>query len=113
VKEEKEEDQEREDDEVLILALDLFVRVGIGQFERVLETFEEQYQSHDLDDVNVSKEYFYAAKEALNIPRNGSHSINNANKVPNIFRRAYELQKEIKDRRRSQEVIKAVRKSEP
>lgn len=74
-------------------ALDLYIRVGIGQLEAVAEVVNEL---HDVgDSQNYSRELFVEIKkEILDLPRNGNHGITN-DKVSKNTKTSFDLLKAI------------------
>lgn len=77
---------------VLTDALDLFVRIGIGQFEVVVEVYDPCGETRH----NI-KALLLAAKEHAGLPRNGGPGIHNS-KVPDRFRAAFDLKQVVRNR---------------
>lgn len=81
---------------ILVRALDLFSRIGIGQFENVVEVYNHDFR---LDAVKQERIRLCLqwAKEEAGHPANGSYGIHNK-AVSNDFRAAYDLQQVIRHR---------------
>lgn len=78
--------------QVLINALDLYTRVGIGQFEEVARVYM------GLGNSNRQLEYYLtAAKVSVGHPKNGSFGIHNPN-VRDEFRQAFDIKQVIRHR---------------
>jgi len=78
--------------ELLVCALDLYSRIGIGQFEEVASVYDPARKLENWDSIHT---LLLAAKEEAGHPRNGSHGIMNP-KVRDVFRAAYDLQQVIR-----------------
>lgn len=75
---------------IVITALDLYTRIGIGQIERVMELFSEVYWK-DIPNVERARQLVLEFKEALTgYPMNASHGIH-SDKVRDTFRAAYDI----------------------
>jgi hypothetical protein len=86
------EDQAR----ILIRALDLYSRIGIGQFEEVAQVYDRGLKL-DLPTRDRIRVGLNIAKAEAGHPVNGSYGIHNA-KVDDEFRVAYDLQKVVRHR---------------
>jgi hypothetical protein len=82
--------------EILVRALDLYSRIGIGQFEEVARVYET---SEDLtfEQEEDLKACLVNAKVAVGHPKNGSYGIHNA-VVSDKFRAAWDLQQVVRHR---------------
>lgn len=78
-------------------ALDLFTRIGIGQFENIIEVYDHDFRL-DAETKEHMRTGTDIAKRAVGHPTNGSYGIHNT-AVSNDFRVAYDLQQVIRHRR--------------
>lgn len=81
---------------VLIRALDVFSRIGLGQFEEVLDVYDRPCRL-DLEQREEIRAGLKAAKLAAGHPSNGSYGIHNES-VRGEFRDAFDLQQVIRHR---------------
>jgi hypothetical protein len=79
---------------ILVAALDLYARIGIGQFEVVAEVYDPGRNLEARDAIHT---LLLAAKEEAGHPRNGSHGIHNS-KVDDRFRASFDLKQVIQNR---------------
>lgn len=79
---------------ILTDALDLFVRIGIGQFEEVAQVYDPARKLEAWEGVHT---LLLAAKEHAGLPRNGGPGIHNS-KVPDRFRAAFDLKQVVRNR---------------
>jgi hypothetical protein len=82
--------------QVLIQALDLFSRIGIGQFEEVLQVYDPNAKLA-LKERERIRAGLNIAKTEAGHPSNGSYGIHHP-KVDDDFRVAYDLQQVIRHR---------------
>lgn len=84
--------------EILVRALDCYSRIGIGQFENVLEVYSRGIKTAlDPDAFESAREGLNEAKAAAGHPASGSHGIHNP-EVSDEFRAAFDMQKVIRAR---------------
>lgn len=81
---------------ILVLALDLYSRIGIGQFEEITRVYETN------GDLSIEKEedlkvYLLKAKAVAGHPVNGSYGIHNPH-VSDKFRVAWDIQQVVRHR---------------
>jgi len=81
---------------ILIRALDLYSRIGIGQFEEVAQVYDRGLKL-DLTTRDRIRAGLNIAKVEAGHPVNGSYGIHNE-KVDDEFRVAYDLQKVVRHR---------------
>lgn len=81
---------------LLVRALDLYSRIGIGQFEEVLEVYDHRMR-RSLEVREEIRAALKSAKMAAGHPSNGSFGINNQ-EVADEFRAAYDLQQVVRHR---------------
>jgi len=81
---------------ILTDALDLYSRIGIGQFEEVLQVYDRNLKLDEetRDRIRIGLDI---AKREAGHPRSGSHGIHNE-KVDDRFRAAYDLQQVVRNR---------------
>jgi hypothetical protein len=81
---------------ILADALDLFARIGIGQFEEVLQVYDPAAKLADIvrDTIRLG---LNDAKMAAGHHANASHGIHNS-KVPDRFRAAFDMKQVITNR---------------
>lgn len=75
-------------------ALDLYTRIGIGQFENVLEVYDRGCRLKP-EQRHAIRESLLCAKTAAGHPRNGSWGIHHV-KVADRFRSAYDIQQVVR-----------------
>lgn len=83
--------------EVLVQALDLYSRIGIGQFESVLDVYD-RHLKFDLCQRETLRHNLECAKLAVGLPVNGGPSIGNQAEVREEFRTAWDIQKVVRHR---------------
>ena len=83
--------------EVLVKALDLYSRIGIGQFEEVRDVYDRDLKL-DLCQRETVRHALECAKLAVGLPVNGGPSIGNQEQVREEFRTAYDIQKAVRHR---------------
>ena len=81
---------------VLADALDLFARIGIGQFEEILQVYDPAAKL-PLEVREGIRALLDATKEVAGHPRSGSYGIHNS-KVPDRFRVAYDMKQVVQHR---------------
>lgn len=79
---------------VLTQALDIYSRLGLGQFEKVLDVYDPDFKLTGpvRDEIRRALE---VAKEEAGHPAHGSHGIHNP-VVPDTFRVAFDLQQVVR-----------------
>lgn len=82
--------------EILIRALDLYSRIGIGQFEEVLNVYDHGLKLDHFQREQIRKA-LNAAKAEAGHPANGSYGIHNP-EVRDEFRTAYDIQQVVHNR---------------
>jgi hypothetical protein len=82
--------------QIVVRALDLYSRIGIGQFEEILRVYDPccTLTSMMRDEART---HINCVKLAYGHPENGSHGIHNP-KVRDDFRVAYDVQQVIRNR---------------
>ena len=80
---------------VLIQALDLYKRIGIGQLEEAIHLTADAYNNQAWDVIDLP-EYNVVKQKLLGFGRHASHSIA-SKKVPQTFREAYNLEGELRN----------------
>ncbi len=83
--------------DIVIRALDLYTRIGIGQFEEVEHVYSRTNLAADWKTAERIRAGLNIAKEAAGHHPNGSYSIHN-DKVDDNFRAAYDIQQVIRHR---------------
>lgn len=83
--------------DVLVRALDLYSRIGIGQFEEVLNVYDRHLKL-DLAQRETLRHLLTNAKMAVGLPANGGPSIGNQEKVREEFRVAWDIQQVVRHR---------------
>lgn len=85
----------KEQVEVLIQALDLYSRIGIGQFEEILDVYDFSKISYESrDDV---KQHMMSSKVLAGHSMNGNYGIHNE-EINDKFRIAYDIQQVVRHR---------------
>lgn len=77
-------------------ALDLYTRMGLGQFEKIVDVYDQGYTMGDYPRARL-RDALDGAKVAAGHPINGSHGIHNP-QVRRVFRSAFDLQQVIRNR---------------
>jgi hypothetical protein len=81
---------------VLIDALDLYTRIGLGQFEEVVQVYDRNLKlDHETRD--RIKSLLDAAKREAGHPSNGSYGIHNE-KVDDVFRAAFDIKQVVRNK---------------
>ena len=82
--------------QLLVKALDLYSRIGIGQFEEVLQVYDPtaKLSPGTRDDIRQQLDF---AKAAAGHPANGSYGIHSP-EVRDEFRAAYDIQQVVRNR---------------
>ncbi len=86
----------QEQAQIIIRALDLYARIGIGQFESILDVYDRPCNL-DLKERDGIREGLRHAKLCAGHPENGSFGIHNS-KVRDEFRAAFDIQQVIRHR---------------
>ncbi len=81
---------------ILVAALDIYSRIGIGQFEAAAEVYDVAFRLA-VEVKDRIRAGLRIAKEAAGHPANGSFGIHNAS-VADDFRNAFDLQQVIRNR---------------
>jgi hypothetical protein len=82
--------------QIVVKALDLYSRIGIGQFENILEVYDQGFVvTGELRD--TARGCINRVKLIFGHPENGSHGIHNP-KVNDDFRVAYDIQQVLRHR---------------
>jgi len=80
---------------ILCDALDLYARIGIGQFEEILHIFNfTKVAPEHRDTVEI---LLLSAKEEIGLPKNGSHGIHHP-EVNDKFRAAFDLKQVVRNK---------------
>ena len=82
--------------DILIAALDLYTRIGIGQFEEILSVYDRGLQLADVTREGMRNGLDFV-KQLAGHPPNGSHGIHNQ-AVDDNFRVSYDLKQVIRNR---------------
>lgn len=82
--------------QIAVRALDLYTRIGIGQFEEILRVYDPLCEVFDAQRTSV-RGSMDEIKAQAGHPPNGSHGIHN-DKVRDEFRVAYDIQQVIRNR---------------
>jgi hypothetical protein len=82
--------------QILVSALDLYSRIGIGQFEEVLQVYDRDLKL-DHDQRERIRKALNVAKGEAGHPSNGSYGIHNP-EVRGEFRTAYDIQQVVRNR---------------
>ncbi len=82
--------------QVVVRALDLYTRIGIGQFEEILRVYDPLSETWGSGH-KFALEFIKEIKAQAGHPMNGSHGIHNP-KVRDDFRVAYDVQQVIRNR---------------
>ena len=79
--------------QIVIRALDCFSRIGIGQFENILEVYDQGA----LQQGTLARSFVDRVKQEAGHPPNGSHGIHHR-AVSDDFRAAYDIQQVLRNR---------------
>lgn len=82
--------------EVLCQALDLFTRIGLGQFENVIDVFDRGAK-RSVEDREAARRFIEDAKYALGFTANASFGLRNE-RVEDVFRVAYDVNQVVQHR---------------
>ena len=82
--------------QVVVRALDLYTRIGIGQFEEILRVYDPLSETWGSGH-QFALEYIGEIKAQAGHPMNGSHGIHHP-EVRDEFRAAYDVQQVIRNR---------------
>lgn len=77
---------------ILIAALDLYSRIGIGQLEEAFHLTADYLSKESSWDVITTTEYQILKQKLLGMPYNASHGIT-SDKVHQVFKEAWTMQK--------------------
>ena len=83
--------------QVAVRALDLYTRIGIGQFEEAFRVYDPLNSELEPDERRGMEILVTEVKRIYGHPMNGSHGIHN-DKVRDDFRAAYDIQQVIRNR---------------
>jgi hypothetical protein len=84
-----------EQSKLLTKALDLYSRIGIGQFEEILRVYDPLGSVVPLEARDAARRLLDSVKAVYGHPANGSHGIHNE-QVRDEFRAAYDIQQVVR-----------------
>ena len=86
-----------EQSQLLVKALDLYSRIGIGQFEEILDVYDPLHRLVPVEAKDTARKLLDSVKAVYGHPANGSHGIHNP-EVRDEFRAAYDIQRVVRHR---------------
>ncbi len=83
--------------QILVRALDLYSRIGIGQFEEILDVYDPLHKRVPVEARDAARRLLNSVKAVYGHPANGSNGIHSP-EVRDEFRAAYDIQQVVRHR---------------